>query len=91
LDIGQRNWTSFESAVFWPRSLLASKIPKARILAFEYDEPPTVDIFWNNENLISGNSNDLVQELMSERCDEKASRAYDNFLSKLLIIARENY
>jgi hypothetical protein len=91
LDIGQKNWTSVESAVFWPRSLLASKVPRARILAFEYDEPPTVDAFWNKENLVSGNSNDLIYELMNERHAEKASGIHENFWSKLLMIACENY
>ncbi|EED16284.1 conserved hypothetical protein [Talaromyces stipitatus ATCC 10500] len=74
LKIDQKDWTSAENSIFWPEKLLATQIPKARILVFEYDEDLTLDVFWNKRDLISSNSDDLVNSLMDERRGEKAER-----------------
>ncbi|KAH8696508.1 hypothetical protein BGW36DRAFT_276552, partial [Talaromyces proteolyticus] len=74
LKVDQEYWTSAENSIFWPEKLLAAHIPKARILAFEYDEAPTIDAFWNKRDLISSNSDDLVNSLLDERRAEKAER-----------------
>lgn len=68
------DWTSTEKSIFWPEKLLAPQIPNARILAFEYDEPATIDMFWNKRDLISSNSDDLVNALADERRADKADR-----------------
>jgi hypothetical protein len=73
LKVEQENWTSAENSVFWPEKLLATQIPKARILAFEYDDDPTLDAFWNKRDLISSNSDDLVNSLLDERRGETVS------------------
>lgn len=73
LKVDQKHWTSAEDSVFWPEKLLATQIPKARILTFEYDEDPTLDAFWNKRDLISSNSDDLLNSLMDERRGEKVN------------------
>jgi hypothetical protein len=78
LKVDQENWTSAENSIFWPEKLLAAQIPTARILAFEYDEAPTIDAFWNKRDLISSNSDDLVNSLLDERRGEKVSMVIAN-------------
>lgn len=76
LKVEQEDWRSAETAVFWPKHLLASRVPLARILAFEYNEAATVDAFWDEKNVISEKSDDLINILMKERHSEIASMAH---------------
>ncbi|KAL2832927.1 hypothetical protein BDW59DRAFT_138918 [Aspergillus cavernicola] len=70
----QAPWTSAQNSVFWPEKLLAAKIPEARILSFEYDV--TIEAFWNEEDLVSDFSNDLMDALMEQRTKkEEENRA----------------
>ncbi|KAJ6010837.1 hypothetical protein N7451_002249 [Penicillium sp. IBT 35674x] len=75
LKVDQEDWTSAEDSVFWPKHLLASRVPMARILAFKYDGAATVDAFWNEKNVIAEKSDDLVDNLMKKRHAKIASRA----------------
>ncbi|KAJ6171792.1 hypothetical protein N7470_000859 [Penicillium chermesinum] len=67
-------WTSAKSALFWPERLLPQKAPKARILAFEYDDDLTVDAFWNERNGFHSTSDELVDDLTEARSGDKAKR-----------------
>jgi hypothetical protein len=69
LEANQGHWTT-ENSVFWPENILPGKISNARLLAFEYEDA-TVDSFWNEEDLISDISDDLLSELMAERRGDK--------------------
>jgi hypothetical protein len=69
LKTDQKPWTNEES-VFWPEKLLSAAIPNARILMFDYEEA-TVDNFWNEEDLITDISDELLGELMDQRRGEK--------------------
>ncbi|CEJ61225.1 hypothetical protein PMG11_09762 [Penicillium brasilianum] len=72
LRASQEHWTT-ENSVFWPEKILPGHISNARLLAFEYEDA-TVDSFWNEEDLISDISDDLLSELMAERRGDKAER-----------------
>ncbi|KAJ5369174.1 uncharacterized protein N7496_008934 [Penicillium cataractarum] len=72
LKADQKHWTT-EKSVFWPEKILPGQISNARILAFEYEDAE-VDSFWNEEDLISDISDDLLSELMAERRGDKAER-----------------
>jgi protein SERAC1 len=61
----QAPWTSAENSAFWPEKFLSAKVPEACILSFEYDM--AIEAFWNEEDLISDFSNDLIDLLMEER------------------------
>jgi hypothetical protein len=66
-------WTSAETSVFWPEKLLAAKVPEARILSYEYDVE--LESFWNEEDLITELSTDLIDGLMEERPEKAEKRA----------------
>lgn len=65
-------WTS-ETSVFWPEKFLAAKVPEARILSYEYDIE--LDSFWNEEDLITETSNEMIDLLMEERPEKAEKRA----------------
>lgn len=67
---GKPDWTSANS-VFWPEKLLPQKVPKARILAFDYDEDLTINTFWNKREKISSKANDLIGQLIEARSGDK--------------------
>jgi hypothetical protein len=69
LKADQEHWTT-DNSVFWPEKILPGQISNARILTFEYEDA-TVDSFWNEEDLISDISDDLLSELMAERRGDK--------------------
>lgn len=69
---GTEPWTS-ETSVFWPEKFLASKVPEARILSYEYDIE--LASFWNEEDLITETSNEMIDLLMEERPEKAEKRA----------------
>ncbi|KIM98745.1 hypothetical protein OIDMADRAFT_57090 [Oidiodendron maius Zn] len=69
---GNAPWTS-EASVFWPEKFLAAKVPEARILSYEYDIE--LDSFWNEEDLITETSNEMIDLLMEERPEKAEKRA----------------
>lgn len=74
---GKPEWTSEKEAVFWPQILLPQKVPKARILAFEYDGPLTIDTFWNKRvGDLSRKADYLIEELIGKRPGEKVCFAH---------------
>lgn len=57
-----------ESCVFWPRDLLPSGCPKARVLVFGYDSKVTKYTSGaTNQNSVHSHSKDLLFALMRER------------------------
>lgn len=84
LRASQEHWTT-ENSVFWPEKILPGHISNARLLAFEYEDA-TVDSFWNEEDLISDISDDLLSELMAERRGDKVHIKSYKFVDECYII-----
>lgn len=71
---GQQAWTHVSDegkAVTWPESFLGNLVPRARIIAFDYDAE--LGDFWatEEENRIDDISSDLSYEVRSVRTSSK--------------------
>lgn len=76
-------WENKGEKVFWPKDLLPSDLPKARIMTFGYDAD--VINFWKawkpaSHNNVEGHGTNLAKELMwaRERTDSVSSLLWQN-------------
>ncbi|KAK3387397.1 sesB-related regulatory protein [Podospora didyma] len=69
----ENTWGQGEGGPPWPRTLLPTRIPEARILTFGYDANPIAFRLSVSGNRIGDHSKNLLAALAAHRVDEKTS------------------
>lgn len=84
--IDKAAWTC-DTGVFWPQSLLASKVPEARIMSFEYDSKKINPPF-EVETQIGAISGLLLSELVDLRKGAVGTHSGNYFI---IILTKRQY